>query len=469
LIDGRANSNIFPVTSGVEMHTITSPEKWYEKLSIKYLSKCIYSNRRHTPVVTKTISVDDEDSGSAREFFESTADLVTAKGVVLLLFLTGITVGSVVAGEALEGVLFGASLAALLLVAVVYEDVQNGTIDAVGVVAVVLSVAYTGLEYVGVEEGLWFPLASAFLLLTTAGIVAWRKAEDDAAPAEFIDELDIVGLHGGILFVLYAILYVGAPAAFLTSPFVPALFLFFVVSLLGTTVAYATRSSSMDVEADELHHRLVSVVRGLDEIEDVESREKLGQHVRSVAQALSGVQVPSRVEVSDGHVPVVLPTSGNPVYESNDVDDMLKKLEESDITGYAVHEDGNVLLVKNGKTAVYYVAPKDKFGTSTNALPYGYFSEAKVYTSAYAFVDSVESVLPTGETERKAVERTEEEDGVSSEPMNNEEKDNEEEAEKTEKEVSYNEPEQEEQKTEPAFEDDVDINKKIDDAGDMFD
>ena len=188
-------------------HTITPPEKWYEKLSIKYLSKCIYSNRRHASVVTKTI--DDEDSGSARAFFESTADLVTAKGVVLLLFLTGITVGSIAAGEALEGVLFGASLAALLLVSVVYDDVENDTIDAVGVVAVVLSVAYTGLEYVGVEEGLWFPLASAFLLLTTAGIVAWRRAEDDAAPAEFVDELDIVGLHGGILFVLYALLYVG--------------------------------------------------------------------------------------------------------------------------------------------------------------------------------------------------------------------------------------------------------------------
>ena len=423
--------------------------------------------------MTKTI--DDEDSGSARAFFESTADLVTAKGVVLLLFLTGITVGSIAAGEALEGVLFGASLAALLLVAVVYEDVQNDTIDAVGVVAVVLSVAYTGLEYIGVEEGLWFPLASAFLLLTTAGIVAWRRAEDDAAPAEFVDELDIVGLHGGIMFVLYALLYVGAPPAFLTSPFVPALFLFFVVSLLGTTITYATRSSSVDVDADELHHRLVSVVRGLDEIEDVESREKLGQHVRSVAQALSGVQVPSRVEVSDGRVPVVLPTSGNPVYESRDVDNLLKKLKENGLTGYAVHEDGNVLLVKNGKPAVYYVAPKDKFGTSTNALPYGYFSEAKVYTSAYAFVDSVESVLPTGETE-EAVERTgkdeeEDEESVFSETKENEDGESDDEkGEKTEKEVSHrNESDDDEQKTEPAFEDDVDINKKIDDAGDMFD
>ncbi|MDZ7688464.1 MAG: hypothetical protein U5J64_07060 [Halobacteriales archaeon] len=407
--------------------------------------------------MTQTVSIDGEESGSARVFFDSTADLVTAKGVVLLLFLTGITVASIATGEAVEGVLPGAFLAAVLVGAVVYEDVRNGTVDVVGVVAVVLAVVYTGLEYVSVSEGLWFPLGSAFLLLSTAGIVAWRKTDDDD-PAKFVDGLDIVGLHGGILFVLYALLYIGLPTELLTTQFLPAVFLFFVLSLLGTTVAYGTRSPSMDVDTDELHHRLVSVVRDLNDIEDNESHEKLGQHVRSVAQALSGVQVPSRVEVSDGRVPVVLPVSGEPVYESHDVDDLLKKLKEKGLTGYAVHEDGNVLLVKNGEPVVYYVAPKDEFGTSTNVLPYGYFSGASVYTSAYAFVDAVKAVLPTEETEEDAEEWTDEEEAEDELTENTKEKEGDE-----------DESEESGQKTEPAFEDDVDINKKLDDAGDMFD
>ncbi len=408
------------------------------------------------------MEIDDGNNGSARAFFETTADLVTVKGIVLLLFLTGITAASIATGEAVEGVIPGAVLTALLVIAVVYEDVQNDVLDTVGVVAVVLGVAYTGLEYVEVAQGVWFPLVAAFLLLVTAGVGAWKKTEGTDDPAVFVENIDIVGLHGSILFILYAILSLGAPSEFLFSPVLPAALLFFALSLLGTTVAYAVRSFPAEAESNELHQKLVSVVRGLDEIETSEDRESLGSHVRSVAQALSGVRVPSRVEVSEGRVPVVLPDSGAEIYEARDVDDMVREIRERDLTGYAVSDDGNVLISKNGETVVYYIAPKDEFGTNPDVLPYGYFGESELYASTYGFVDAVESVLPNGRAHGETSGTKEE--TVETEPKTADET-------QGDRQTAENEGKKDvqDEKTETPFEDDVDIGGKLSDADDVFD
>lgn len=343
-----------------------------------------------------TQAILEKETNSARSLFDSTADLVTAKGVLLLFFLTGMTAVSAIEGRAVEGLVPGLVLTVLLVGSVAYERTLNDRNDAVGVVSVVLASAYTGLEYAGVNQGVWFPLSAAFVLLATAGYGAWK--DDTANPAEFVEHLDVIGLHGGILFILYALLYAGAPLEVVYSPVFPAVLLFFALSLLVTTVAYAVRSPSLDVEEDELHHRLVSVVRSLSEIRDEEDRESLGGHVRSVAQALTGVHIPSRVEVSSGRVPVVLPVSGEPVFEADDIDDILKRVEEQNLTGYAVTDEGTALLVKNGEPSVYYVDQKDDFGTNPDVLPYGYFGDARAYSSQYTFVDAVEDVLPTGKT-----------------------------------------------------------------------
>ena len=468
--------------------------------------------------MTDTASEGEGFSASVRSIFDSTAALVTVKGVFLLVFLTGIAVASVVTGESMEGVLPGAFLAVLLGGAVVYEDVRNDRVDAVGVVAIVLATVYTGLEYIGVAQGMWFPVAAAAVLLTTAGAVAWRNLEEDEQTASLVDNIDIVGLHGGILLILYSILLAGASIEFIRSPFLPVVLLFFVLSLLGTTVAYAARSPPVEVASDELHHKLVSVVRGLGDIEDDEDRENLGQHVRSVAGSLSGVGVPSRVETSDGRVPVVLPVSGEAAYETHDLDDLLSELRERGLTGYAVHEDGNVLLAKEGEVVAYYVSPKDEFGTNPNVLPYGYFGDARVFTDSYAFVDSVESVLPLGgkaqkssagdaaegaqdqggidpvlesggvempdeeevEAEAEAIAEEKDAEDIFSEPLEGTEGeeagdgvDEREAEEETEREEEKDERTEKEDASEEdsgsLFEDDTDINEKLDDAGDVFD
>lgn len=318
----------------------------------------------------------------------SVADLITVKGVVLILYLSVVTGVSVVAGEAVHGLLVGLGLVSVLAAAVVFERVHYERTDVVGVAITGLVLLYTALEYVGVLQNLWFPTASALVVLATSGYGAWRDNPSDSA--EFVENLDIVGLHGGVLLLLYSLLLAGAPLEFIYAPVFPAVLLFFALSLLVTTIAYATRSPS--VASDELHHRLVSVVRGLEEIDDEEDREKLGRHVRAVAQALTGVSLPSRVTVDEGPVPVVLPASDPPVYEADGLEDLLSKLEESGITGYAV-DGGDVLLIKNGTPTRHYLAEENRFG-HPDALPEGRFKNASVYPAAYVFVDAVESVIP---------------------------------------------------------------------------
>lgn len=325
---------------------------------------------------------------NARRFLGSVADLVTVKGLVLLFFLSVITGISVVAGTVVEGFYPGLALTFLLAGSAIFEKLYYDRFDAVGVVAVGLAAAYTALEFVGVLQDLWFPVAAAVLLLATAAYDAW--SQDVADAAQFVENLDVVGLHGGILFFLYAILLAGAPLDFIYAPVFPAVLLFFALSLLLTTIAYAARSPS--VTSEELHHRLVSVVNGLEDVQDTESREKLAQHVRAVAQALQGVHVPSRVSVEGGAVPVVLPAAGPPVYEADGYEALVDFVRDSRLTGYAV-DGGDVLLVKNGEPTLYYLSDKDRFGHA-DALPDGFFEEARVYSAAYAFVDSVEAVLP---------------------------------------------------------------------------
>lgn len=332
-------------------------------------------------------ATDTEPVDASRSFLGSVADLITVKGVVLILYLSVITGVSVVVGRAAHGFVAGGGLAVLLVAAVVFEYVRYDRVDHVGVASVIIAVVYSALEYVGTLQNLWFPVSAAVLLLATSGYQAWR--DDVADAAEFVEHLDIVGLHGGVLLLLYSLLLAGAPLEFIYAPVFPAVLLFFAVSLLVTTIAYATRTPS--VASDELHHRLVSVVRGLDDIDD-ENREKLGEHVRAVAQALSGVAVPSRVTVEDGPVPVVLPATDPPVYEADGVDNLMRRIEKSGVTGYAV-EDGDVILVKNGTPTRYYLDEEDRFG-HPDVLPEGRFESARLHSDAYVFVDAVESVVP---------------------------------------------------------------------------
>lgn len=335
-----------------------------------------------------------------RRFLGSMADIVTVKGLILLFFLSVITGVSVVSGTVVEGFYPGLALTFLLAGSVLIEKIYYDRFDSVGVVAVGLAAAYTALEFVGVLQDLWFPVASALLLLSTAAYDSWSQGFADGA--QFVENLDVVGLHGGILFLLYGILLLGAPLEFIYAPVFPAVLLFFALSLLLTTVAYAARSPP--VTSEQLHQRLVSIVDELSEfeeaLEEVPSPDKgevkrfrqMARHVHAVARALQGIHVPSRVSVDGKPLPVVLPSSGHPVYDADSYDALTDFVRGSRLTGYAV-ADGDVLLIKNGEPTLYYLSDKGRFGHA-DALSGDRFEEASVYSAAYAFVDSVESVLP---------------------------------------------------------------------------
>jgi len=346
------------------------------------------------------------------------------KGVVLLLALSFITGVSVVAGvRVVEGPLPGIILTALLLGAVGVESSKHDRKDYVGVVAVVAAAAYTTLEFAGILQYVWFPVTTAVALIGASALTSVKREPETAA--EFVENLDIVGLHGGILLLVYSLLLWGGQLSFIYAPVFPAVLLVFVLALLVTTIAYATRTTELGMQPDELHHRLVSVVESLRGIEG-EDRERLGEHVRAVADALTGFPIPTEVEISEGPIPVVLPDTNPVAYNTKNVYALRGRLDSARFTGYAVDEQGNVLLSKNGSPAKYYVASEDRYVADADELPAGAFSNARVYTAAYAFVDSVVSVTPTPEhaeeeetetVEKEVTEEAEEKEGWASQAV----------------------------------------------------
>lgn len=327
-----------------------------------------------------------------RDFLSSLTRLLTVKGVVLLLSLSFITGISVVAGvRVVEGPLPGLVLTVLLLGAVMTESAKYEKKDYVGIVAVAAAAVYTALEFVGIFQYAWFPVTVAVFLIGASAFTSVKREPETAA--EFVENLDIVGLHGGILLLIYSLLLWGGQLSFIYAPVFPAVLLVFVLALLVTTIAYATRSTELGMQPDELHHRLVSVVESLRGVEG-EDRERLGEHVRAVADALTGFPIPTEISISEGSIPVVLPDTDPVVYNTKNIYALRGRLNSARFTGYAVDEEGNILLAKNGTPAKYYVASKDEYVADADELPAGAFSNARVYTAAYAFIDSVISITP---------------------------------------------------------------------------
>lgn len=390
-------------------------------------------------------------TATPRSFVDSILDLLTAKGVILILYLSVLTGISVVSGTAVHGFVPGVVLTVTLVAGTVFEYKRRSRVDSVAVVTVVATAAYTALEYIDILQEVWFPVAVSVSLLATAGYESWREGFENTA--EFVENLDIVGLHGGVLLLLYAILLAGAPLDFIYAPVFPAVLLFFAVSLVVTTVAYATRSPS--VESDELHHKLVSVVSGLEGINESEERQELARHVLAVAQALTGVKLPSRVSVNGGYVPVVLPVSGTPYRSEGGLSTLSQKLEEAGITGYAV-DDGDVLLVKSGTPTLCYLSDEDEYRVPQD-LSDDRFSDAVIYSAPFSFIDSVESLV-------QAPEATEDE--TASGEMDTEQAETEAETGR----VSGKEgDEREEPATLDIGDDEIDLDEMFEKADEMFD
>lgn len=345
-----------------------------------------------------------EGSNPVVATFLETAGL---KAVVLVGFLFTVTVMSAMYGvRAVEGLYAGAALAAVLAVALVFERlVLRSRTDVVGFVVLAVVVGYTAVEYTGRRQDLWFPAAAAGLLAVTMAVEAWRWL-DDPDVVEFFNEIDIVGLYGVILLIVYSLLLVGGQLDFIYSPYFPAVLFVFVATVLVSSISYLSGGQEMPGRG-ELHERLISVVRGLDDI-GYEDRQPLVDHVRAVANAINGVQIPTRVGDDEGSVPVVLPVDRPQEKVYPRLESTVEHLNHRRFTGYLVTEASDVVLFKNGRPCKYYLREDDVFGSpdTVEDLPEIELGEAYAFHAPYSLVDSVEAVTPAepGERLREAPE-----------------------------------------------------------------
>lgn len=341
-------------------------------------------------------------NGERHSFLDSVVDTTGMKGVVLVSYLVLVTLVSAAVGtRALEGVVPGAVLLAALLAALYVEKQQyGGKIDSVGLLVIGIVAVYTVMEAAGVRQHAWFPLASAAALF---GMVAWTAVQRQHSDVvDFMGNVDLVGLYGSVLLVIYSILLLGGQLDFIYTPYFPGFALVFVGSVLMTSVAYVSKSGLPEAtRPGELHHRLISVVRSLDGIENEGEREELAQQVRAVAGVLNGVTMPSRVEDSQGHVPIVLPVSNFVMaFGSAGFDNLLDRVREDGVTGYVTDSDENVVLLRNGVPVKYYVRGRNELGTDVSEVkrldPEAFESGVRVFEATYTLVDAIESVTPVG-------------------------------------------------------------------------
>ena len=245
-----------------------------------------------------SLAVDKETDQGPSTLSGTVMETAGTKGVILVLYLVAITAGAATAGMGVvEGVLPGALLVALLAAGILVEvSVLERSIDHVGVLMMGIGLAYAVTEYLGVAQGLWFPAAASGVLLASVVVDAVRHgAADGFDVVETLGSIDIVGLYTGILLAVYALLYSGDQLAFLQTPYFPAFALAFAVSILLTSTAYISRAAAKAEDPGKLHRRLVSVIGSLDDVEDDEEKREIAQHVRAVAGALNGVEIPCKV------------------------------------------------------------------------------------------------------------------------------------------------------------------------------
>ncbi|MFP4632021.1 MAG: hypothetical protein ACLFMT_01120 [Halobacteriales archaeon] len=317
------------------------------------------------------------------------------KAVVLLGFLFAVTVYSALNGvRAVEGVTAGAALVVLLAAALAYDRAKlSERVDLVGVVVLLLATGYVYLEYLGVRQYVWYPMAAATVLAAVVAYEAYRWL-DDPDVVEFFTEVDVVGLYGVVLLLIYSLLLAGGHLDFIYSPYFPAMLFVFVATVFTTSISYLNDRHE-NPDRGELHGRLISVVRGLKDI-DHEDRAKLVSHVRAVANAINGVQLPSEVVDEDGPVPVVLPVDEPARNFTPGLAATLSALHRRRFTGYLVDDDGSVVLLKNGRPTKYYRADDGVYGDGRDVedLPDTVFGPTTAFHAPYSLVDAVEQVTP---------------------------------------------------------------------------
>jgi hypothetical protein len=363
-----------------------------------------------------SLAVDQETDQGPSTLSGTVMETAGTKGVILVLYLVAVTAGAATAGmSVVEGVLPGALLVALLAVGILVEvSVLERSVDHVGVLMMGIGLAYAVTEYLGVAQGLWFPAGASGVLLASVVVDAVRHGTEDGFDVvDTLGSIDIVGLYTGILLAVYALLYSGDQLAFLQTPYFPAFALAFAVSILLTSTAYISRAAAKAEDPGKLHRRLVSVIGSLDDVEDDEEKREIAQHVRAVAGALNGVEIPCNVEDEEGRVPLVLPVSHKQIaFRSADLAgamEELQRIEDGRLDGFLIDGDRNVGFVRSGDLVKFYLRRTERYGDDRENLASSDAFEADVrgYRADRALIDAVIEVTPEPSDAVALLEETE--------------------------------------------------------------
>lgn len=341
------------------------------------------------------------------------------KGIVLVLYLVAVTAaGSMYGVSFVEGVLPGGLLVALLALGLLTEvSLLRRPIDHIGVLVMVIALAYTAIEYLAVYEGVlvkqgvWFPMAAAAVLLGAVTVDAVRNRSGPGFDVvDMMGNVDIVGLYGGMLLIVYGLLVQGGQIDFLYTPYFPAFALAFAVSILLTSAAYISRAAAEADDGGQLHRRLVSVIGSLTDVEDDEEKREIAQHVRAVAGALNGIEIPSEVEDDEGRVPLVLPVSHNQIaFRSSSLDDALDRAAEAEMVGFVADVDQNVIFVAGGEPVRFYHQATERYDDEIGRLreTAAFKDDVRGYMAGSALVDDVLDVTPEPSGAADLLEETE--------------------------------------------------------------
>jgi len=350
-----------------------------------------------------------------RTYLRRLLQVIGAKGVVVLIALPAAVVlsGDVVHPVLAGGVLTGGLVYALLVDSDSSEaDIHPETdvkmrrdkplvekVDGVGLAFVALSLGYIGLAATGIGVDWRAAVVGASVVVGAVvfDYVVTTSDDDDLS-------VDVVGFAVAEVLILYALVTGTGWDGFAESTTFGAIaFLIYV----GTVVAFAghaavTREVVVSRTDDDIHGTLFGILENARDIEDETTRKGMASEVRSAAESLDGVELPSVVEDDEGVVPVVISTrQPDGRLFATDPEEVLETARDEDLTGYVVY-GGDVLLFRNGGLSKFYV--DGEYGYDARDLD-GDILEATFYSVDHGALNALDGVTPSEERGATVVEK----------------------------------------------------------------
>lgn len=374
-----------------------------------------------------------------RTYLRRLLHVMGAKGIVVLIALPAAVVlsGDIVHPILAGGVLTGGLVYALLVDSDSSEaDIHPETdvkmrrdkplvemVDGVGLAFVVLSLGYIGVAATGIGVGWGAAVIGASVVVGAVvfDYVVTTSDDDDLS-------VDVVGFAVAEVLVLYALVTGTGWDGFAESATFGAIaFLIYV----GTVVAFAghaavTREVVVSRTDDDIHGTLFGILENVRDVKDEKMRKEMASEIRSAAESLDGVELPSAVEDDEGAVPVVVSTRqpDGRVF-ATDPEEILETARDENLTGYVVY-GGDVMLFRNGGLSKFYV--DGEYGYDASELD-GDILEATFYSVNHGALNALDGVTPSEETgtvvvtEKEVIEDDEDEEGMEAEEKEKAEED----------------------------------------------